>query len=194
MLNFVETMKPKDHIIMFYTDRQDKYFILFSFLKAGLMAGEAAIYVAGEDSASTIRKTLKDFGLDNYRYEGIEALTIVDYRDWYLLPEEFDIQQTISLWKEALEKATSRGYKGLRVVGEMACFFKHNKVSELLEYERALHQVLEIPITAICAYDDKVVLRSAEDKHYLRLYMDLIAAHSTILFSGPKEAGIVKVI
>jgi len=100
----------------------------------------------------------------------------------------------MSLWKKALAEAVTRGFKGLRAVGEMACFFKHDMVDELVQYERALHRVLEIPLTAICAYDDAVVLRGAEEERYLRLYLDLITAHSTILFTGPEEAGVVRVV
>jgi hypothetical protein len=45
---------------------------------------------------------------------------------------------------------------------------------------------------AICAYDDSVVLKGAEENRYLRLYLDLIAAHGTILVVGPEEAAVVK--
>ena len=46
MLDFVRTMKAKDHVIMFYTDHRQKHLVLFTYLKAGLDAGEAAIYIA----------------------------------------------------------------------------------------------------------------------------------------------------
>ena len=48
-------------------------------------------------------------------------------------------------------------------------------------------------MAAICAYNDDVVLKGIEDERYMRLYLDLITAHSTILFTGPQEAGIVRV-
>jgi len=47
---------------------------------------------------------------------------------------------------------------------------------------------------AICAYDDSVVLRGARENGYLRLYLDLITAHGTILFIGPEEAGVVRTV
>jgi hypothetical protein len=98
------------------------------------------------------------------------------------------------LWKKALDEAVTRGFKGLRVTGEMACFFKNNMINELVLYERALHRELEIPLAAICAYDDDVVLKGIKEERYLRLYLDLITAHSTILFTGPQEAGMVRVV
>jgi len=47
---------------------------------------------------------------------------------------------------------------------------------------------------AICAYDDSVVLRGTRENGYLRLYLDLITAHGTILFIGPEEAGVVRTV
>lgn len=194
ILDFVRTMKSRDHVIVFYTNHRDKRLVLFTYLKTGLDAGEAAVYVAGDESSHEIREAMSIFGLDVEHYEHTGALKIVDYRDWYIIGGKFNIHKTISLWEKALDEAMTRGFKGLRVAGEMACFFRHDMVDELVEYERALHRVLEIPLTAICAYDDAVVLKGAEEDRYLRLYLDLITAHSTILFIGPEEAGVVTVV
>jgi len=194
ILEFVRRMKARDHVILFYTNHEDKRLVLFTYLKAGLDAGEAVVYVAGDESSNAIREAMSNFGLDIERYERIGALKVVDYRHWYIIGGEFNIDRTLSLWKKALDEAMARGFKGLRVAGEMACFFKNNMINELVVYERALHRELEIPLAAICAYDDAVVLKGAEEERYLRLYLDLVTAHSTILFTGPQEAGMVRVV
>lgn len=168
--------------------------VLFTYLKAGLDAGEAVMYVAGDESSSAIREAMTVFGLNVEEYEKTGALKVVDYRRWYIIGGEFNIERTLSLWKRALDHAMTRGFKGLRVAGEMACFFKHDMINELVVYERALHRELEIPLAAICAYDDAVVLKGAEEERYLKLYLDLVTAHSTILFTGPQEAGMVRVV
>ena len=67
-------------------------------------------------------------------------------------------------------------------------------LNELVIYERALHRELTIPMEAICAYDDSVVVKGAEDTNYLRIYLDLITAHGTILFVGPQDAGVIRVV
>ena len=194
ILEFVRRMKARDHVILFYTNHEDKRLVLFTYLKAGLDAGEAVVYVAGDESSNAIREAMSNFGLDIERYERIGALKVVDYRHWYIIGGEFNIDRTLSLWKKALDEAMARGFKGLRVAGEMACFFKNNMINELVVYERALHRELEIPLAAICAYDDAVVLKGAEEERYLRLYLDLVTAHSTILFTDPQEAGMVRVV
>lgn len=193
ILEFVRKMKARDHVILFYTNHRDKHLVLFTYLKAGLDAGEAAVYVAGDESSGQTREAMRDFGIEVERLEKTGALRVVDYRNWYIIGGEFNIGRTISLWKKALDEAIARGFKGLRGAGEMACFFKHNMINELVLYERALHRELDIPLAAICAYDDGIVLKGIEEERYLRLYLDLITAHSTILFTGPQEAGMVRV-
>lgn len=137
---------------------------------------------------------MKKFGLNVRHYEKKGALQVVDYRDWYLIRGEFNISRTISLWRKSLNESVARGFKGLRVAGEMGCFFRHRMINELVVYERALHRELEIPMATICAYDDTLVVEGAQEEHYLKIYLDLITAHSTILFVGPEEAGVLKVV
>ena len=79
------------------------------------------------------------------------------------------------------DEALAKGFKGCRVFGEMVCFFQHNLIQELIEYERALHRVLDIPIIGMCAYNsnkfDKV-------GHSADLYTKLFKTHGTVLFEG----------
>lgn len=194
ILNFVKTMRAKDHAILFYASRRDKREILFTYLKAGLDAGEAAIYVTSDESVHEIRRAMEDFGVNIDQYERTHALRIADYSEWYIIEGEFDVGRIFSLWERSLREALARGFKGLRVAGDMSCFFKHHMLNELVVYERALHRELEVPMEAICAYDDSVVLRGIEENRYLRLYLDLITAHGTILFVGPEEAGVVRTV
>ena len=194
ILDFVKSMHLKDHVILFYSNPRDKRDILFTYLKAGLDAGEAAIYVASEESRDEIRRAMKEFGLDSGLYEKLGALRVVDYWDWYIIHGKFDVSRILSLWEQSLREALANGFKGLRVTGEMSCFFRNHMLNELVIYERALHRDLNIPMEAICAYDDTLVLRGAEDDHYLRIYMDLITAHGTILFVGPQEAGVIRAV
>ena len=95
ILNFVRKMKARDHVILFYTNERDKHLVLFTYLKAGLDAGEAAVYVAGDESTSEIKQAMSDFGLDVEDHEKTGALRVVDYRNWYIVRGEFNIGTTI---------------------------------------------------------------------------------------------------
>ena len=194
ILSFIKSIQVKEHAILFYSKPEDKREVLFTYLKAGLDAGEAAIYVASDEPADEVRQAMKEFGLDTSRYEKSGALRVLDYWEWYIIDGKFDIGRTLSLWEHSLQEAVAKGFKDLRVTGEMSCFFRNHMLNELVIYERALHRELTIPMEAICAYDDSVVLKGAEDDRYLRIYLDLVTAHGTILFVGPQDAGVIRAV
>jgi len=187
ILEFVKKMKPTDHVALFYTDPEDKHRVLFTYLKAGLEEEEAAAYVAGQEACDQVRRAMEKFGIDVERHKRKGALKVIPYQEWYIIDGKFDMAKTLRLWKKLLEEAKARGFQGLRVAGEMACFFNHGMVKELVAYERALHRTLEIPLTAICAYDSEVVAREGKPK----LLPALLKAHSTAIILGPKT-GLVK--
>jgi len=187
LLDFVRQMKTRDHVILFYSKPEDKREVLFTYLKTGLDGGEAAAYVAAQETPDQIRDGMRSFGVNVDELEKTGALHIIDCEDWYFKGGAFSISRVMELWVNLYHRVVARGFKGLRVTGEMAGFFEKKMVKELVEYERSLHRVLEFPMTAICAYDINVVAKEGRGE----LYVDLIKAHSTALFSGP-EAGVVK--
>ncbi len=187
VLDFVEQMKPKDRVILFYSNPEDKHQVLFTYLKAGLDKGEAAAYIVAQDTTDQIREGMRRFGINIDELEKSGALHVIHCQDWYFKDGTFDAFKVMGLWKNLHDEVMAKGFKGLRVTGEMACFFEKKMVKELVEYERALHRTVELPMSVICAYDTNVVAKENSGE----LYMELIKAHGTVLFSGP-EAGIVK--
>jgi hypothetical protein len=181
ILDFVEEMKARDHVIFFYSNTEDKHRVLFTYLKAGLDRGEAAAYVA-TDSPDEIRRAMKKFGIDVDAAERSGALHVIHYRDWYIIDGNFSAPKTMELWKKLYDELMAKGFKGFRVTGEMTCFFENRMVKELLEYEQSLHRVLELPMTAICAYDSNVVASEGSGE----IYLDLIKAHSNVIICGPE--------
>jgi hypothetical protein len=186
ILEFVEQMKPRDHVIFFYSNPEDKHRVLFTYLKAGLDRGEAAAYVAGQESPDEIRHGMRRFGIDVDVAERSGALHVIHHRDWYIIDGKFSVPRTMELWKKLYDELIAKGFKGFRVTGEMACFFENRMVKELLEYEESLHRVLELSMTAICAYDSDVVASEGRGE----IYLDLIKAHSNVIITGP-TSGII---
>jgi hypothetical protein len=58
---------------------------------------------------------------------------------------------------------------------------------DLLEYENALHRVLDLPLIGVCAYSLPVLVHQNE----VQLVVDLIKAHNNVIFLGA-QAGLVK--
>ncbi len=177
----MEELRPTNHLIFVYDSPEAKYSVLFNYLKVGLDKGEAGVYVASDENPSQIREAMKQFGIQVQRYEETRALRILGYKEVYVKDGKFRMATTMEIWDKLYSEALKRGFKGLRVTGEMACFFKHDLVQELLEYEKALHRVLDIPMVAMCAYSSHWLNKS---KDPISLYGELARAHGTVLFTG----------
>jgi hypothetical protein len=184
VLEFVRKMKPRDHVVLFYTSPEDKNNVLFTYLKAGLDRKEAAAYVASDQSPQETKQAMKDFGIDVDKYEQKGALKVLDYRDWYIIDGKFDSSRTLQSWKDLLDDSKRKGFKGLRVTGEMSCFFNNKMTRELVDYEKSLHRTLDLPMTAICAYDQQAVAEAGSTES-LKVMFDILRAHSTAIVMGP---------
>jgi sugar-specific transcriptional regulator TrmB len=178
---FMEQLRPTNHLIFIYDSPDAKYNVLFNYLKAGLDKGEAGVYVAGDENPSQIRAAMKKFGLGVEDYEKTGALQLFGYEDIYIVNGKFSMPTTMNSWNKLYNDVLKMGFKGLRVTGEMTCFFKHNLIQELIEYEKALHTILDIPIIAVCAYNASQINKSKDPAN---LYSELARAHGTVLFTG----------
>ncbi|MCW3994706.1 MAG: MEDS domain-containing protein [Candidatus Bathyarchaeota archaeon] len=188
---FIKQMKPSSHVILLYETSDAKLKVLLNYIKYALENDEAVVYVCSEASVEEIKTAIASFGVDVRKYEGLGALKILDYTQHYIIDGRFDVERTLKLWNSYYEQATSRGFKGLRATGETACFFKHNLVKELVEYEKALHQKLETPMIAICAYRADMLMRAGNP---VNIYAELVRAHGNVLFTWvDKELGRVAI-
>ena len=190
-LHFVSQLRPTNHVIFLYESAEVKHKVLFNYVEAGLENGEAAAYIATEENPSQIREAMKRFGIEVKKYEKTGALRILGSNDFYIIDGKFDKQITIGLIRRMYDEALEKGFKGWRGVGEMACFFEHNLIRELIDYERALHRVLDIPVIAVCSFNIDMLTNVGNP---INLYSELVTAHGTILFAGiDKELGRIEI-
>jgi hypothetical protein len=177
----LERLEPRDHVVLFYDSEEAKQNTLFDYIKQGLEIGQAAIYICSEETPEEIRIAMSEFSIDVEKYVQTGALSIINYSDFYIKDGKFSIVDVMNSWDNLYEDAISNGFDGLRVTGEMSCFFKHSLVEELIEYEKALHTILDIPITAICAYNSEIL---ADIENPIDVYSELVKAHGKVLFAG----------
>jgi len=187
----LKNLRPRDHVVLFYDSCELKYEVLFNYIQSGLEMGEAAKYVCSEETPENIRKEMNKFGIEVEKHERTGALQILDYTEIYIINGQVSIDFIMETWEGFNSEVRALGFKGLRVTGEMACFFKHDLIPELMEYEKALHTVLDIPITAICAYSTSI-LEKIENP--INIYSELVKAHGKVLFAADEEtAGRIEV-
>jgi hypothetical protein len=181
-------MELREHVVLLYINPEDKRACLFTYLKAGLDRGQAGAYVTSQESTEDIKKAMVQFDIDVELCEQSGALSVIDYRDWYMIGGDFDISKTMGLWRKVLEASKTKGFNGLRVTGEMGCFFERDVVDKLMEYEHTLHRVLDLPMMAICAYDVTLFTK----KEWFPVLIDLLTTHSTTIMLGQKGLGVVR--
>jgi len=172
-------LKAGNHGIFFYRSPHEKHEVLFNFLQAGFQKGEGAIYIPSQETPNQIRRHMEDFGLNVKALERDGVLRIFDYDDWYIIDGEVNMPHTMMLGMRVFEEAMEIGLKGLRSCGEATCFFEHKKEKELLELEVMIGRKLDLPATALCAYDVNRA-KSLEEK----FFFGLIKAHGPVVTSG----------
>jgi len=184
---FIHNMEPTNHIILFYDSPESKRRILNTYIGDGLENEKGALYVCSEESPDQIRKGFAASGIDVEENEESGKLIIKYYDPFYIENDQVDPLKILNGWKEVLAGMNEIGL-GLRGTGEMSCFFKHEKVRELMRYEYALHRVLKIPLEAICAYHVPTVVNTG----YTDMIMPLIRAHGGAIFTTESGTMIVE--
>lgn len=181
LINIINTLQPSEHIILVFRSMEAKHDVLCNYLKIGLENGEAVVYITSDNNHNPIKDVLKRFGIDVEKNQKTGALVILGYDEFYIFDGKFDISTTKRLLRQIYDDVMEKGFKGCRVFGEMSCFFNYGLDHKLIEYERSLHRIFDIPIIGLCAYN-------ADDfdkpDSSLELYNNLLNAHSTVLFTG----------
>jgi len=191
LIHVLKDLRPTNHVIILYESPEAKYNVLFNYLRVGLENGEAAVYIASDENPSQIRDAMKRFDIEVEKNEKTGALRILGYNDHYIIEGKFNAAITMGLMKKMYDEALTKGFKGYRIAGEMGCFFKHNLVQELVDYERTLHRAFDLPIIGVCAYNSDMVIKAGNP---MDLYNELLKAHGTVLFSGlDKELGKIEI-
>lgn len=187
LLQYVNQMQPSEHVALFYSTREDKRFILFSHLKAGLDSGGAGIYIATEETPNQVRHAMRTFGIDVDIFEKSGALQVIHTRGGYVVEGKFSVSKTMEFWKRLFDELSAKGFKSVRVAAEMAYFFKNRLEKEALKYEKLLGKTLGLPSTAICAYNYNLVRKTAKREFPI----ELVKAHGAVIFALP-ESSVVK--
>jgi len=167
---FIEHLRPRSHAIFLCESSEAKCNVLFHYVKGGLKTGEAAVCIISEEKPSRIIDFMRRNGVEVEKYEKTGALRILGYNDYCILGGKTDVPTTMGLIEKKYNKPVTKGFKGW-----------------LMEYERALHKVFNIPIIGFCAYNANTVVKACNPTD---LCNELLKGQGTILFIGiDKELG-----
>ena len=152
-IRYVQSLALGDHAFFSSDSETSTKDICFSYLRAGLANGEAAVFFAREQKLDSYVHEIKQHGIDAECIDE-SALVIMSAEDWYINKGKAHAQTIISNWTKLLKAKQKAGFLGLRGAGEMGVFFDHAKNRELLAYERMLGKNLTNKWCGLCIYDD----------------------------------------
>jgi DNA-binding transcriptional ArsR family regulator len=151
-IRYVQSLVFGDHALFLHDSETDKKDTCFSYLKAGLANGEAAVFMAREQKLDSYVDEIQRHGI-SAEYIDKEALTIMSAEEWYINKGKAHAQTIISNWTKLVKAKQKARFPGLRAAGEVEVFFDHAKNTELLTYERMLGKNFTFNLCSLCIYD-----------------------------------------
>ncbi|HSB52211.1 MAG TPA: MEDS domain-containing protein, partial [Dissulfurispiraceae bacterium] len=147
-------MEAHDHLCLIFDTHEEQFAAVVPFIRSGLERGERCIYVVDESSIVEVIDRLRrdGVGVDEALKSG--ALELVTSRDAYLSGDCFDPERMIALLRDKTEGALRRGFRALRVTGEMTWALRDAPGCErLIEYEAKLNRFFSGNMAlALCQY------------------------------------------
>lgn len=152
----LNSLKPHQHIALLYNNPLEWKETIIPFIKWGLEKGEKCVYIRDSSWDNKLQEYLKKEGVEVNFCEKSGQLVILDESEAYTKDGDFNPDTMIHLIKTEAEKARDKGFKALRICGEMSCVLHDQSgLDRLMEYESQLNQnfTSKYPCLAICQYD-----------------------------------------
>lgn len=170
-----------DHVVLIYEDTPELTAFAAPFIKEGLARGERCLSIVDDLERTEITEALAAKGVDVTREDQRGALVLMN-AEQFAGPPPFDPKRMIELIRRRITEATSHGFAGLRIAGEMTWTIKAGVSDRALgEYELLLEKAAGPgPLTVACLYRrdrfDPAVLQ-----HMIRSHPKVIADDSVYL-------------
>ncbi|HEC37417.1 MAG TPA: hypothetical protein ENI29_04215 [bacterium] len=180
----LERLSFGTHFCYLYDNKSDLLDVLVSFFKSGLENNECCIWVISVDLSKkevveSLRKEVKN--LDSYLSKN--QLNLFEYDEWYKESSTFIAKDVINGWLKNLKDALKKGFKGLRITGDVK-LLDMEELESFVEYEIQMNSVFETEkIIAICTYPVGIY-----NKFQL---LDIASSHQFVL---TKTSGDLKII
>ena len=142
------------HLALIYENRDEQFAAAIPFVQRGLERGEHCLYVADENSQEEILAALRDAGVDVEAALESGALQVLSPQETYLEDGTFDVDDSLTLLEEAVERG-SREFDGFRVTVEETWLLAEDvTVEEFMELEARVNDLFEGEASkALCQYD-----------------------------------------
>ena len=178
-IEYIDSLKTKKHIALFYGDPEYARMIEFRFLKNGLIAGEQCIYATDNDTGTIILKMLR-FGIP------LEYLQTRKLRVYQIHSATGNHEEMLFECKKQIESIFSELVKPFRVVARMIPDVSTLKgISVEVELESAAHNIFEdLGGYIMCPYNLSKIEKSRSNEWIA----SLMKSHHTVIYA-PRFGG-----
>ena len=150
-------LNPGDHVCAIYSSDAELADVVSDFLAEGLRKSERCWYLPAADNPRAVRAALKARHVDPVEAAERGALTILPSNAAYGVRGDFDPEETMVVFSNAIEQALSDGFNGFRAAANMSWALDLEDGPELLiTYEALLRSLFSSArATGLCLYDRK---------------------------------------
>jgi hypothetical protein len=146
------------HFLAVYTSDFALDMTVIRYLEAGLIAGEACLWITASDSpARRVRRATCRTGSPIAPFVDTPMLTAVSFREWYFPNGHLEADRVANRWAAVVDTARRKGFVGSRVFAEIDWATERER-DDFIAYEYAAGCTFTSqPILVTCAYADESV-------------------------------------
>jgi len=135
-------LNPGDHVCALYRNDQQLTEIVAPFLAEGLRRGERCWYLPAGNEEALMSRALEREGVRVAQDMKRNALAILSSNAAYGVRGDFDPEETMRVFSDAIEQALSDGFSGFRAAANMSWALNlANGTERLIEYEALLRSL-----------------------------------------------------
>jgi len=148
-------LKPGDHVCAIYNNEDELARVVGDFLADGLRNSERCWYLPASEEAPAVRAALRARHLDTSREAKRGALNLLESNAAYSIRGNFDPEETMMWFNNAIEQALCDGFSGFRAAANMSWALDLEDGPErLIVYEALLRSLFSSArATGLCLYD-----------------------------------------
>ena len=141
------------HFCLFYETEDDLLEVALPYFKQGLEGNEYCLWVSATPAEQAEARRAFNVAIPHFERclrEG--QIEMIPYTRWYISEDDFDPQRVLEAWAEKADQALTRGYVGMRCMGN-ASWLDRQHWDSFAEYEAKLERVLgKLRIRVLCTY------------------------------------------